>query len=162
MTRLMFAITLCSVVLPVAAIAADASPATVSGSTALALAGVVAPLSPTLSSADKKAVAAFFNGDTSTPSSKKISVTADKIVCRTSNVDLTARSCQLSFGKITKTLTGRAANEIYATEVAAGVPSDGAAGSNFESLSKLICTLDPAALKDKAGGGAACAYGPVN
>ena len=44
----------------------------------------------------------------------------------------------------------------------AGVPSEGAAGSIFESLTKLDCTLDPAALKDKGGGGAACSYGPAN
>jgi len=40
----------------------------------------------------------------------------------------------------------------------AGVPSDGAAGSVFESLSKLNCTIDPAEIKQKAGGGANCAF----
>ena len=44
----------------------------------------------------------------------------------------------------------------------AGVPSDGAAGSIFESLSKLSCTLDPKAIKDKAGGGADCSFEPGN
>lgn len=162
MTRLMVTISFCSILLPTAAMAAEASPSSVSGSTALALAGVVAPLSPTLSAADKQAVAAFFNGDTSEHAGKPIKVTADKIVCRTSNVDITARSCEVSFGSTTTTLRGRAANELFATEVAAGVPSDGAAGSNFESLAKLLCTLDPAALKDKGGAGASCVYGPAD
>jgi hypothetical protein len=40
----------------------------------------------------------------------------------------------------------------------AGIPADGAAGSVFESLSKLTCTLDPAEIKQKAGGGADCSF----
>jgi hypothetical protein len=140
---------------------ATAASTSVTGSAALALAGVVAPYS-SLPAADKKAVAAFFKGDPNAPYAKKIIVTADKIVCRTSNVDITARSCELTF-KITKrSLKGREANEIYATEAMAGVPSDGAAGSIFESLSKLSCTLDQKALKDKAGAGADCTYEPPN
>ena len=85
---------------------------------------------------------------------KKISVTADKIVCRVSNVDITARSCELTFKGSKQTITGRRASEIFATEAMAGVPSDGAAGSVSESLSKLNCTLDPAEIRQKAGGGA--------
>ena len=139
-----------------------AASTTVSGPAALALAGVVAPNAPDLSTADKKAVAAFFDGKADPHAKTKIIVTADKIVCRVSNVDITARSCELTFGKTVKKLTGRAANEIDATEAMAGVPSDGAAGSIFESLSKLSCTLDPAALKDKGGGGANCTYEPAN
>ena len=107
-------------------------------------------------------MAAFFAGNTGVSYAKKITVTADKIVCRTSNVDITARSCELTFKGNTRTLKGREANEIFATEVMAGVPSDGAAGSIFESLSKLSCTLDPKALKDKAGAGADCSFEPGN
>jgi hypothetical protein len=40
----------------------------------------------------------------------------------------------------------------------AGIASDGAAGSNFESLSRLKCTLDPEAIKRKDGSGAECSY----
>ena len=47
------------------------------GSTALALAGVVATYSPLLSAGEKKAVAAFFAGNASFPYKNKISVTAD-------------------------------------------------------------------------------------
>jgi hypothetical protein len=103
-------------------------------------------------------VAALFKGDTNFPYTAKITVTADKIVCRASNVDVTARSCELTFKNSTKALKGREANELYATEAMAGILTDGAAGSNFESLAKLSCTLDPKVLKQKGGGGAECSY----
>jgi hypothetical protein len=147
-----------SILLPGVAAAAGGS---ISGQAALAMAGVVAP-SSSLPAAEKKAVAAFFAGKTNVPYTKKITVTADKIVCRTSNVDITARSCELTFGTATKKFTGREANEVYSTEAMAGIPPDGAAGSNFESVSKLSCILDPAQLKDKAGAGADCTYQPAN
>jgi hypothetical protein len=131
---------------------------TATGSAALALAGVVAAHSPKLSPAEKKTVAAFFDGKTDVPYTARIKVTADKIVCRTGNVDITARSCDVTFAGETISFRGREANELYATEVTAGVPSDGAAGSIFEGVTKLNCTLDPAAIKDKSGGGAECAY----
>ena len=148
--------------------AAHAAPATSSGSPALALAGVLAPYSPLLTSAEKKTVAALFAGTFSLPdakspyTNKKISVTADKIVCRISNVDITLRSCELTFGTTKRTVNGREANEIFATEVMVGVPSDGAAGSIFESLSKLNCTLDPKEIEEKAGGGANCSFDTGN
>lgn len=128
------------------------------GSAAFALAAIVAAHSPRLSPAEKKALAAFFDGKTDVPYSGKIKVAADKIVCRTSNVDITARSCEVTFAGEKVTFRGREANELYATEAMAGVPSDGAAGSIFEGVSKLACTLDPAAIKDKGGGGAECSY----
>jgi hypothetical protein len=141
--------------------AASAAPSTASGSVALALAGVVAPYSP-LPAAEKKAVAAFFNGDSHVNYAKKITVTADKIVCRASNVDITSRSCELTFGNHTRTVKGREANEIFATEALAGVPSDGAAGTIFEGLTKLSCTLDPKVIKENGGGGADCTFEPGN
>ena len=98
-----------------------ASAASVTGSAALALAGVVAPYSY-LPAADKRAVAKFFEGHTIVSYAKKISVTADKIVCRTSNVDITARSCELTFKNGKHTLRAREANELYATEALAGAP----------------------------------------
>lgn len=147
--------------LSLAASAAWAGPATTSGSVALALAGVVAPYAP-LPAKEKKAVAAFFNGDSNVPITSKITVTADKVVCRASNVDITSRSCALTFGGNTRTVTGREANAIFATEALAGVPPDGAAGTIYEALSKLSCTLDPKVIKDKAGGGADCSFEPGN
>src|SRR5262244_2959061 len=125
--------------------ASSAGAGTINGQAALALAGVVSLYGP-LPAANKKAVAALFKGDTNFPYAAKISVMAEKIVCRTSNVDITARSCELTFKTSAKSLRGREANELYATEATAGIPPDGAAGSNFESLSKLSCTLDPKVL----------------
>ncbi|UGY20600.1 hypothetical protein WDM22_36555 [Bradyrhizobium septentrionale] len=144
-----------------AASAAAAAPPTTSGSVALALAGVVAPYSP-LPATEKAAVAAFFNGDSNVPATRKITVTADKVVCRASNVDITSRSCELTFGGKTHTVKGSAAYAIFATVALAGVPADGAAGTIYEALSKLSCTLDPAVIKDKAGGGADCSFEPGN
>lgn len=140
--------------------ASAAQPSTVSGSTALALAGVIAPMSPLLTSAERRAVAMLFAANSDIPYRKKIVVTADKIVCRTGNVDITVRTCAISFGKKLKTVNGSTANEIFATEALAGVPSDGAAGSVFESLSKLSCTIDPDAIRRKDGSGAECSFGP--
>jgi hypothetical protein len=143
---------------------AGASPAragTVSGSTALALAGVVAPLSPVLASGEKKAIAMLFAANSDIPYKKPIVVTADRIVCRTGNVDITVRSCEVTFGNKVKTVNGSTVNEIYATEALAGVPADGAAGSNFESLSKLSC-IDPNAIRQKDGSGASCTFQPGN
>ena len=139
-------------------LASAAEAATVSGSPALALAAVVAAHSPTLSAAEKKEVAAIFNGKGSGAYKGKIVITADKIDCRISNVDITARSCELTFGSKKPSFTGREANELYATEVFAGVPSDGAAGTIHEAVVKLKCTLDPNAIKQNDGSGADCSY----
>src|SRR5262245_58882328 len=136
---------------------ASAAPATANGPAALALAGVVALYSPLLTADEREAVSAFFVGQSGVRYAKKISFTADKIVCKVSNVDITARSCELTFKGAKQTITGRRASEIFATEVMARVPADGAAGSMFESLSKLNCTLDPAEIRKKTGGGADCA-----
>lgn len=137
---------------------ASAASATVNGQSALALAGVVALYSPLLTSDEREAVSALFVGQTGGRYVKKILVTADKIVCRVSNVDITARSCELTFKGAKQTITGRRANEIFATEAMAGIAPDGAAGSVSESLSKLTCTLDPAEIRKKAGGGADCSF----
>ena len=142
--------------------AASAAPATVSGPAALALAGVVALYSPLLSADERETAAALFVGEKDVRYPKKISITADKIVCRVSNVDITARSCELTFNGKKQTIAGRRASEIFATEAMAGVPSDGAAGSVFESLSRLNCTLDPKAIKQKDGSGADCSFEPGN
>jgi hypothetical protein len=131
---------------------------TVSGSTALALAGVIAPMSPLLTSAEKKAMAMLFSANSDIPYKKPILVIADKIVCRTGNVDITARSCEVTFGKKVKTVNGPTANEIFATQALAGVPAEGAAGSNFEGVSKLKCTIDPNAIRQKDGSGADCTF----
>jgi hypothetical protein len=136
------------------AAATHAAPATVTGPNALALAGVVALYSPLLSGDERETAAALFVGEKDVRYAKKLTITADKIACRVSNVDISARSCELTFRGRKQTVNGRRASEIFATEALAGVPSDGAAGSVFESLSNLSCTLDPKAIKQKDGSGA--------
>jgi hypothetical protein len=130
----------------------------VDGGAALALASIVAAASPLLSPEEKEAVAAFFSGNRNFPYNKQIHVVADKIDCRLSNVDITSRSCELTFGNTVKSLSGRAAAELFAAEGMARVPGEGAAGTIYEGLSKLRCTLDPKELKDAGGGGVACTY----
>jgi hypothetical protein len=137
-----------------------AAPGTASGPSALALAAVIAQHSPAVRAFDKRVIARLFRGNTNfgfTPNTK-IPVDADSVICRVSNVDITSRSCELSFGSRKRTLTGREANEIGATAAAAGVPSEGAAGSSIESVSKLRCTIDPNEIMQKAGGGAQCSF----
>jgi hypothetical protein len=126
----------------------------------LALAAVIAQHSPSVRAFDKRVIARLFRGNTSfgfTPN-KKISVDADSVVCRVSNVNITARSCELSFGSRKRTLTGREANELGATAAAAGVPSEGAARLKHRTISKLRCTIDPNEIMQKAGGGADCSF----
>jgi hypothetical protein len=135
-----------------------AAPASTTGPSALALAGVVALYSPLLNADEREAVSAFFVGQSGVRYAKKISVTADKIVCKVSNVDITARSCELTFRGAKQTVTGRRASEIFATGALAGVAADGAAGSVSESLSMLNCTLDPVEIRLKAGGGVTCTF----
>jgi hypothetical protein len=140
--------------------AALAAPATATGPAALALASVVAEHSPLLGYYDRKVMARLFDGHLNFfyPKNKKISVKADAVVCRTSDVDITRRSCDLTFGTHKRSLTGRRAHEVYATAVEAGIASEGAAGSIIESFSNLVCTIDPNEIKQKAGGGADCMF----
>ena len=147
--------------LPASSAELSGAPANVTGSTALALAGVIAPLSPLLASAEKRAIAMLFAANADIPYNKPVVVTADRIVCRSGNVDITMRSCEVIFGKRVRNVNGSTANEIFATEALAGVPPDGAAGSNFESLAKLSCTIDPNAIRRKDGSGATCTFEAV-
>jgi hypothetical protein len=144
------------------AAATHAAPATVNGPSALALAGVVALYSPLLSGDERETAAALFVGEKDVPYPRKIMISADKIVCRVSNVDITARSCELTFRGKKQTISGRRASEVFATEALAGVLTDGAAGSVFAALSNLNCTLDPKAIKQKDGSGASCSFEPGN
>jgi hypothetical protein len=140
--------------------AAVAKSITATGPAALALAAVVAEHSRLVSAFHKRVVARLFGGDTHfgfTPG-RKISVTADSIMCKTSNVDITERTCDLTFSVGKRSLRGREANELSATAAVAGAPSEGAAGSVIESFSKLDCTIDPNEIMQKAGGGAQCTF----
>jgi hypothetical protein len=140
----------------------SASAATAAGSSALALASLVAAASPLLSRHEKRVMARLFGGHSNFtfPANRTISVKSDAIVCRASNVDITSRSCKLTFGAASTNLTGREAHELYATLAEAGVPSEGAAGSIYESLSHLVCTIDPREIAQRSGGGADCTFDP--
>ena len=139
-----------------------ASAASVSGSGALALAVLVAEPSPLLPPGEKAVMARLLNGilTFAFPASRTISVKADKIVCRASNVDISFHSCALTFRSKTIKLKGRRAHELFATVGEVGVPPDGAAGTMFEALSHLDCTINPHEIQQKAGGGASCSFDP--
>jgi hypothetical protein len=140
----------------------SAPAATAAGPGALALAALVGAHSPLLARHEKRALTRLLDGHSRVgyPPVGKFSVKADAVVCRASNVDITSRSCKLTFGARSVNLTGRQAHELYATIAEAGVPPDGAAGSVFESLSHLVCTIDPQVIAQKAGGGADCTFDP--
>ncbi|HZP08792.1 hypothetical protein [Methyloceanibacter sp.] len=126
---------------------------TADGSGALALAALVGENSPLLGAADKATLAKFLDGQTDAayPAGQTIAVTADKLTCRASNVEIAAHSCELAFGAKSVTLSGRRAHELYATLAEIGVAPDGAAGSIFEAVSGLKCAIDPSEVKEKAG-----------
>jgi len=139
---------------------AFAAPVTTWGPDAFALAAVVAQHSPQVPSLDKRAVARLFSGNANfgIAPNNRISVTADTVVCKMSNVDITERSCDLAFSFGARSLRGREANELRATMLAAGALSEGASGLIIESLSKVICIIDPNEIAKKSGGGAECTF----
>jgi hypothetical protein len=132
------------------------------GPYALALAGVVAEHDPYLASTDRFVVAALFAGNQHVfyPVGRHIMVRADHIVCRVSNVAITARSCQFTFHSHIVNLSGPSANAVFATIAASGVPGDGAAGTIYEAVHAFTCTLTPSVIKQNAGGGANCVFTP--
>ena len=134
------------------------------GNGALALAALVAENSPLLGATDKAVLAKFLNGQTNVAylAGETTLVSADKITCRASNVDITEHSCDLAFGKKTVMLMGRRAHELYTTLAEIGVQAEGAAGSSFAALSNLKYAINPSEVQDKSGGGAHCDYSPPN
>jgi hypothetical protein len=152
-----------SLVMSQIALASSASSKqTVSGNGPLAFASLVAEHSPLLTAQEKRIMADLLEGRLHFKYSagKKISVDADSIVCSESNVAIATRSCDLKFGKKTISIKGRKAHELFATLVEIGVPSDGAAGTIYESLSHLTCAIDPHEIQQNAGGGAQCQFDP--
>lgn len=131
-----------------------------SGSGALAIAGLVGLQSPLLTSSAKNALSHMLGGDLSFAFSANgtITVKAGSVSCRASDVDISAHDCALKFGGTTRTLKGRAAHELYATLIENGVASDGAAGSIFEAVTHLSCTIKVAEVKERGGGGADCSF----
>lgn len=138
--------------------AASAAPATASGPMALAVAAVVAQHSPLLGAHERRVIAGLFDGNAKAGAKGRLSVTAEAVTCKISNVAIAERSCQIAFKKGKRSLKGREANEVYATLASAGVAAEGAAGSMIESVSQLNCTLDLAEIRDNSGGGADCSF----
>jgi hypothetical protein len=142
-----------------AANAAAAAEMSVDGSGAVVLAALVGNQSKTLSPTDRAALTRLLAGGvTKFPAEQTIMVTADKIDCRASNVDILEHSCTLTFGSMPRTISGREAHELYATLIEAGVRSEGAAGTMHEALSGLMCTIDPDAIRQRDGSGADCKF----
>jgi hypothetical protein len=141
-----------------------ASAGTANGSGALALAALVGNISPLVSNPQKDALTKLLDGQAnfSFPAGKTITVAAEKVTCRASNVDIASHACDLSFGGQVVSLKGRSAHELFATLAEVGVQPDGAAGSIFEAISNLECTIDPNEVKQNSGGGAECHYAPPN
>jgi len=147
-----------ALLIPCAASAGDGGQAY--GSSALALAALVGGDSPLLGDEDKAALAKLLDGDTTFdfPKDKTIAVMADKIACHASNIDIAEHDCMLAFSKQDVTLKGRAAHELYATLLEAGVEPNPGAGNIWVGVSKLDCAINVAEVQDKAGGGATCRY----
>ena len=148
--------------LPLLLTAAPALAQSAGGNAGLALAALVAFQSPLVSAHDKQIMTYMLNGNLnfSYPAGKKIVVKADSIVCRASNVDISSHSCAFTFGAKKPSITGRTAHELYATFIQVGIPGDGAAGTIFEALKTLDCTVDPNAVKQRDGSGADCSFTP--
>jgi len=156
--KLLAAVTVCFAIGELVSLS-SASAGSASGPSALALAAVVASHGSLLGPFDKRAMSRLFDGKGLIISRvSKITVAADSIVCKMSDVNITARSCDLIFKSHKRTLTGRDANEVFATLALAGVMSEGAAGSITASIKNLECAIDPKVITEKAGGGATCTF----
>ena len=135
--------------------------ATASGHGALALGALVGSYSPMLSNHNKVVLASLLEGGGADASANvAIKVDADAVVCRASDVDIAAFKCELRFGAKKVELTGRRANELFATAGVAGVPSEGAAGTIYNAIQAIHCVIDPSAVARKDGSGATCSFQP--
>jgi hypothetical protein len=140
--------------------ATPASAASAGGHDALALGALIGLRSPVLTAHQRVHLALLLEDRAAFVPPGPIVVAADVATCRAGDVDVAAFGCVLTFGPRTVNLAGRPAHELYATIVEAGVPGDGAAGTIFEALHSLSCTLDPAKLAQKDGSGADCTFQP--
>ena len=140
--------------------AAQAASASGDGGAAIILATIVSENSPTVTVQNKALLAKYANGHAGAPhpAGTVITIVADSVTCRASNVDVTTHSCEIKFGATTRALSGRKAHEVYATLIELGVPSEGAAGSIYEALTQLNCVLKTDEIADCAGSGAKCTF----
>jgi len=112
------------------------------------LAAVIAQHSPAVRASEKRGIVRLFRGSTSFGFPP---VDAHSVVYRVSNVHITSRNCDLSFGSRKRTLTGREANELGATTAVPGVP-----GSRRLKHRKHLQLRHDRPEDHAAGGGADC------
>lgn len=139
-------------------IAAPAGAASSSGYAALAVGAIVGGYSPLLTAPQRAALVKMFNGEAASAPGGAIHIHVDSLVCHAGDVDISAFRCDLKSGTYTVRITGRRANELFASLIDMGVAADGAAGTIYVSVSKLQCLIDPAKVAQKDGGGADCVY----
>ena len=131
------------------------------GHAALSLAEAVGAHSPSLSFAHKMILAQFRAGNTTFASSNApFTFTAASIDCGAGDVDITHHYCRFTFGSSTIEIDGAPAQQLFATLIEAGDPSDGTAGTIHEAVTALSCTVDVGQVKAKGGGGATCTFTP--
>jgi hypothetical protein len=128
---------------------------------AFALAAILAENSPTLGATDKDTLKRIFIGNRKGPfpAGRVITVKADNVHCRSSDVAVGIYSCDLIFDSTPSSLhANRRSHELYATLAEVGVAASGAAGSIHEEISNVICTIYPNVVVDNSGGGASCTF----
>ena len=138
-------------VLPGAACAGETT-----GGAALMLAALVGKTAPGLDGARKATLAALMDGRA--VAAGALTVTAERVMCRASNVDIAAHACDLTFAGRAVTFSGRRAHELFATMLEAGAAPEGAAGSTYVEVKHLDCALDTSAIAERGGGGASCRW----
>ena len=127
------------------------------------VAALVGGYSPTLNAAQKGVLTHYLAGEpTLDAAAAKFQVNADKVACTSSNRDLKAWACDLTFGAKTVHLAGRAASELDTALGLTGLLQDVAMGTSTIGAKPMRCTLDPAAIAARTKGGAACALTDVS
>ncbi len=123
----------------------------------MALAALMAQHAPTLSAANKWRLMQYLGNHNAGPGAPAlITVTAKGLKCLSGNVAENFHECELNYVTSHLTITGRAANELYATAVENGVQPDGAAGKMEFVLRDLTCTVKPHDIG--TGGAVACSW----
>ena len=127
------------------------------GSPGMAFAALVAQHSPTVSAANKWRLLQYLGNHSAGPGAPAlITVNAKGLQCLSGNVAENFHSCDLNYGSSHLTITGRAANELYATAVENGVQPDGALGKMEFVLKDLTCTVKPHDIG--TGGAVSCSW----
>lgn len=127
------------------------------GSPGMAFAALMAQHAPTVSAANKWRLMQYLGNHSAGPAAPTlITVNAKGLQCLSGNVAENFHSCELDYGSSHLTITGRAANELYATAVENGVQPDGAAGKMGFVLKDLMCTVKPHDIG--TGGAVACSW----